>query len=345
TCGAYNSPDSPYASWFRFRHFPDDYACWWDVWSLPEVEESDPSYLTYITGENGILAKWLQEGLSGWRLDVADELPDIFLDTLRKRVKSVSPDALIIGEVWEDASNKISYNALRKFLLGSQLDTVMNYPLRKLILELLDGTTSAEQFVTELSILASNYPKQAFFACMNFLSTHDVCRVTTKFGKAYDVSELAREEQALVRLSDTERKHAAVLHKSAALLLYSLPGMPCIYYGDENGLEGGTDPFNRAPFPWGAEDSIGIDLTEWYRCLGNMRRDYSVLRHGAMRIWSENGLLLVRREENNGISTLTVINPTNQTLPLPKFCGTPLFGTSSTEERTIEEHGGKFFLL
>ena len=108
--GAYNSQTSPYYSWYKFINYPEEYHSWWGIKLLPEVKEEDEGYRNYICGENGILRKWLRCGISGWRLDVADELPDVFLDDLRRAVKEENADAVIIGEVWEVASTKFAYD-------------------------------------------------------------------------------------------------------------------------------------------------------------------------------------------------------------------------------------------
>ena len=123
------------------------------------MEELDEGFLEYITGEGGILAKWLNAGASAWRLDVADELPDGFLEALRARVKATDPEALVLGEVWEDASNKHSYGHRRRYLLGRQLDSVMNYPFREAILDVLrDGNTA--RFFERIMAIVENYPPQ-----------------------------------------------------------------------------------------------------------------------------------------------------------------------------------------
>ena len=116
--GAYRDPDSPYREWYSFRRYPDDYESWWGFRTLPNVRETYPSYLDFICNPNtGVLAKWLSLGASGFRLDVADELPDAFLDRVYQTVKSFGEDKVVIGEVWEDASNKISYGNRRHYLL------------------------------------------------------------------------------------------------------------------------------------------------------------------------------------------------------------------------------------
>lgn len=346
TVGAYQSKDSPWYRWYRFKTYPTDYDCWWGVWSLPEVDETDPTYLDFIAGENGITSKWLHAGASGWRLDVADELPDPFLDELRRSVKCTDPEALILGEVWEDASNKVSYGALRRFLLGKQLDSVMNYPLRDLILRLVRGRCSGEEFCREAAILASNYPECALYASLNFLSTHDICRVTTLLGIDTDPDTFSREEQAAVRLTQEQRHHALTLHKAASMLQFVMPGMPCIYYGDELGTEGCKDPFNRAPFDWSKLNEPSEDtLADWYAGLGALRSAYTSLRRGSLSLWTEGKLVFVQRrlihaaqtEENAEV--LAVFNASDEPVTLPENFGRPLLISSKAIPGTLQPRG------
>lgn len=117
--GAHASKASPYFNWFDFRSFPDDYRCWWNFKDLPEVNEEDASWQDYIIrAENSIVKLWLRRGSSGWRLDVADELPDDVLALIRDAAKAEKPDCAIIGEVWEDAVLKVSYGHRRNYALG-----------------------------------------------------------------------------------------------------------------------------------------------------------------------------------------------------------------------------------
>ena len=113
--GAAQSQDSPYFDWFSFHPWPHDYDAWWGIRTLPAVREDAASYVDYIIdGENSIIRRWLKAGASGWRLDVADELPGWFIEKARKAVEETKSDGLLIGEVWEDASNKIAYSQRRK---------------------------------------------------------------------------------------------------------------------------------------------------------------------------------------------------------------------------------------
>lgn len=272
-CGAYQSADSRYYSWYKFSNFPDSYAAWWGIDTLPETNEEDFSFSGYITGENGILRRWLRCGADGWRLDVADELPDEFLDKIRAAVKAEKPDAFLLGEVWEDASNKISYGSRRRFLQGAQLDSVMNYPFSGAILDFVRGG-SGNTFNETVCSLLENYPPAAAALMMNHIGTHDTPRALTVLAKGYP-NGADREWQARQTLSKQEYTAAARLLKLAAVLQYTLPGVPSVYYGDEAGMQGYGDPFCRAAFPWGGNDK---KLTEFYISLGKFRRKSEALR-------------------------------------------------------------------
>ena len=274
--GAYNSPDSPYFPWYEFSHYPNSYSCWWNFDTLPNIRETMPSYLEFICGEDGVLRYWMDRGADGFRLDVADELPDEFLDALARCVKNYGPDKILIGEVWEDASNKISYGVRRRYLLGRQLDTVMNYPFRDAILGFIRNGDGDGLYRTVITVL-ENYPPQAVACLMNSLSTHDVERAITVLA-AEPLNGRDRGFQAANHyLSREDYLRGREMLKAAYGLLYFLPGVPCLYYGDEAGLSGYRDPFNRCPYPWGAEDG---ELLEFFRVLGNIRAQNPVLKDG-----------------------------------------------------------------
>ena len=276
--GAYNSKNSPYFSWYTFKNWPDKYDCWWDFITLPNVDELNPHFNEYINGENGIIRKWLRAGASGWRLDVADELPDEFLDNLRKAAKAENPDAVILGEVWEDASTKAAYGVRRRYLQGDQLDTVMNYPFREAIFAYLLDHDGTAFFETVESIL-ENYPQESVNLLMNHIGTHDTIRAITILG-GEPVLENGREWQSCHRLSEEQYQLGVKRLKLASLLQYMLPGVPCVYYGDEVGVEGYKDPFSRKTFPW---DNMDTQLLDWYTQLGKMRHSQPVLKNGNFR--------------------------------------------------------------
>ena len=297
--GAYNSPHSPYSDWYHFHRWPNEYGSWWGFDTLPEVDELSPAFMQYINGEGGIVERWLQAGASGWRLDVADELPDGFLDALRVRAKATNPDALVLGEVWEDASNKESYGHRRRYLLGKQLDSVMNYPFRDAILGFLLGGNSSD-FTHAVWDVVENYPSQTLRLLMNHIGTHDTERALTVLGGEPSYGR-GRSWQAAQSLNHKQRAVGLRRLRLATLLQFALPGVPCIYYGDEAGLEGYRDPFNRGTYPWGGED---VDLVEWYRSLGACRASSAVLAEGAFCPVStgwEDVVCFVRRRGEQGL--------------------------------------------
>ena len=262
--GAYQSKDSPYYHWYDFEEYPKKYDCWWGFETLPCVNELAPDFMNYINGEQGIARKWMEQGAYGWRLDVADELPDGFLDAFRARVKKTNKNSVIIGEVWENAVEKVSYGARRRFLLGKQCDTVMNYPWLEAIVALLKSSDTTAFYRAVMDVLDS-YPPPALRCLMNILSTHDTPRIINHLGTDFIPP---RVFQADNYLSAEQRERGVRLLKKAALLQFSLPGIPCIFYGDEVAMEGYGDPYCRGTYPWGGGDQT---LLEYYKELGAIR--------------------------------------------------------------------------
>lgn len=278
--GAYCTKDSPYFSWYQFRNWPDSYNSWWDFDTLPTVNKMDPAFVEYIiTGEDSVVAHWLNAGCDGFRLDVADELPNEFLVLLKKRIREIRPDALLMGEVWEDASNKCAYGRHRRYFVDGELDSVMNYPFRTAILNFLRGQDDGRGLENTVMAIAENYPPQVLLSNMNLLSTHDSPRILTALVDDFDGS---REEKAARHLSPSQLDTALERLYLAAFLQYTLPGSPSIYYGDEVQREGHNDPFNRRTYPWGKENEA---LLAYFRKLGVLRKDLAPLRLGDIRFF------------------------------------------------------------
>ena len=314
--GAAQSPDSPYYHWYSFHPWPADYDAWWGIRTLPAVREDAPDYRDFIIrGQDSEVRHWLRAGASGWRLDVADELPDDFIREIRTAMEETAPDSFLLGEVWEDATTKIAYSMRRRYLLGQELHGVMNYPFRTALIAYLLGG-DADEFRETLESLRENYPPHAFYSLMNFLSTHDTPRILTVLGA--DHVPGSKEERAVFRLSPARRQLGLKRLRLAALVLFTFPGAPTVYYGDEAGMEGWEDPFNRAGYPWGQEDS---ELKSFFSSLVHLRREQPALQTGQLHWrWTAGSLLVFARELDGQLLT-TVVNAadTPQTLTLPWF--------------------------
>ena len=251
--GNYGTGDK-YRSWFRFgSQYKHGYECWWDFPSMPDIEENEPSYRSFLCGEDGIVRRWIRAGASGWRLDVVDEIPDSLVREIRSAMKAENPDTILMGEVWEDATNKVSYGELREYFLGHELDTTMHYPFREIVLDFLRGKADAQESADRLWLIKEHYPRENLYAAMNLIGSHDRERTLTLLDK--DKDKL----------------------KQAFFLQFVLPGVPCIYYGDEAGMTGGADPYCRGPFPWGREDAA---LTDFLRSLAEIYASRPVLKGG-----------------------------------------------------------------
>ncbi len=325
--GAYNNPNSPYRNWYDFTDYPNSYRSWWGFDTLPNLNESEPTYRDFICGENGVLKKWLRLGASGFRLDVADELPDFFLDDISACIKDHSRQCTVIGEVWEDASTKISYGMRRRYLLGRQLDSVMNYPFKDAILHYVRYGDCNRLYLTIMAIL-EHYPKPVLDVLMNSLSTHDVERaITTLAGEPTNGN--GRDWQAQHnQLSEAQYQLGKNLLKVASVIQYTLPGIPCLYYGDEAGLFGYKDPFNRTCYPWGREDQ---ELLAFFRALGQLRTAYPNLSSAVFRAVSfTTDTISYLREWENG-RLLIAVNRTNHpcapNIPIDFQDAHPIFGT------------------
>lgn len=276
--GAYQSQESPYYDWYCFQEFPNRYDSWWGVATLPNVNEMQPGYRKFIlSDDNSVIRTWLKRGARGWRLDVVDELPAPFVKELRCVVKETRPDAVVIGEVWEDASNKISYGERREYLLGEELDSTMNYPFRRLAVDFVLERNNAAETHRRIMNLYENYPPEHFFSAMNLVGSHDVPRILSVLGDDHYTGAEAIGVLGRRHLTNEQRKRAKARLKLLVLWQMTFPGVPCIYYGDEAGLEGYQDPLNRRTYPWGHEDR---ELLDWYRQMTALRRKFEVFTTG-----------------------------------------------------------------
>ena len=307
--GAYRDPNSPYRSWYDFdSKYKDGYRSWWGFETLPEVNEETPSYVDFITGEGGVIDTWLRRGAAGFRLDVADELPDEFIEKVRTAVKRVGPDKFLLGEVWEDATTKFAYGQRRRYLLGNQLDSVMNYPFAAAILHFV-RYGGGQAFLDAILSITEHYPPQVTAVLMNHIGTHDTLRAITALAGPDCTGQGRAWQHRNNTLSGADYARGVQLLKLASFLQYTLPGVPSLYYGDEVGVQGMKDPFNRGCMPWVHQDR---DLLHWYQRLGQMRRGCKALAEGTfVPVQGDLGGVCYERQ-SDGARLLAAVNRTSE---------------------------------
>lgn len=279
---------SPYWSWFydlpEQPRYPDagempEYACFSYVPQMPKTDTSCPEMRDYFCK---VGAYWVREfDVDGWRLDVANEMDDSFLRAFRETVKREKPDALVIGEVWENAAHFVNHG---------MMDGAMNYDFRRFCRQFFaEGSIDAAEFDLRLSSLLTRYPRQMLSAQLNLLDSHDVSRFLTLCG-----GDRARMEQAV-------------------LFQMAFPGMPCVFYGDEKGLEGASENEYRRPMDFGRADG----LEEAYRRMIALRKEHPALRHGDFQTVLAQGALFLCRRSAAEESLLLCWNAGGEALPVP----------------------------
>ena len=304
--GAYQSEDSKYREWFKFDEY-GGYSSWWGINDLPDINEDVESYRKFIyKDKDSIVRRWLRAGAKGWRLDVADELPDDFIEGIKKAVVAEKgEDGLLMGEVWEDASHKTAYGKLRTYFSGHELDSTMNYPFRDGVMGFMKGWSNAYDLAELLTSLQENYPPQNFYGALNLLGSHDRARILTAFGDAPRDYEINENDARYYRLPEEKLKMAKGRLWIASLLQMSMPGVPCIYYGDEAGMQGYNDPFNRGPYPWGWEEK---DCMKIVRNAINLRKSLKLFAEGDFHCWAMNDEVFCISRSLGDMTAVTVVN-------------------------------------
>ena len=308
--GAWQSEASRWRSWYIFgKEYPCGYRSWWGFDTLPEVNEEDAGYRSFICGEGGVIDTWLGLGASGFRLDVADELPDDFIESIRTAVKRNGADKLLLGEVWEDATTKEAYGVRRTYLLGKGLDSVMNYPFKDAAIAFLRGGR-AEDFAAAVMQICEHYPAPALHTLMNFMGTHDTVRaITALAGESCEGKD--RAWQSTHCLTAEQYTRGRQLLRMAYAIIFFLPGIPSIYYGDEICMQGYKHPFNRAYFDWNSTETA---MRQTLQALAQQRKTCAAFKEGALEILRcDNGILQLERRSADACAVLTV-NRTQQPL-------------------------------
>ena len=291
TLGAYKSKESKFYSWYDFDEYPDKYRSWWGSDTLPSINRNSKDFQNFITGDNGVLDKFLKLGIKGVRLDVVDEITDEFVKKIEMRVHKYDENNVVMGEVWEDASTKCSYSVRRKYFVENELNSVMNYPIKETVLDYIYSKDS-KNLVSSLRMLENNYPKPVRDNLMNFLTTHDTKRVFSE----------------LLEHNGGDKKLAITLYKIASTLIFTLPGVPSIFYGDEYGMENNSGS-SRGCFDW---KNYQNEIYDWFLKLSKIRK-FSVLKDGEINIlYAAHGKFAFERtDEKERIIVITNLSSSN----------------------------------
>ena len=286
--GAYQSKNSKYYTWYTFQKYPNTYTSWWGINVLPTINKNSKEFEDFIL--NKVLPYYFNLGFDGIRLDVVDEIPTPFVKKIRKVVKKLNANAVIIGEVWEDATNKIAYGNRREYFLGNELDSVMNYPLKSAIINALtQGDVNG--LITTIKEQVNNYPKPALSVLMNILGTHDTARILTVLSGVDIPSD--RESASKLTLTKTQKAIAEERLLCAYTILFTLYGVPTVYYGDEVLLSGAKDPFNRRCMDFSLPKGKVYNLI---KKLSKIRKENPVFSQGETVVDNlQNGVLRYKR--------------------------------------------------
>jgi glycosidase len=284
--GAYQSPNSKYNNWYKFSKYPYQYEAWWGISERPNVNSMKISYIDYIIrNENSIIKKWIEIGSSGWRLNVIDELPDEFIELVRKSMQEIGKDTVLLGDIWDDASNKISYSKRRKYLQGKEVQAVTNYPLRECLINFTKGYITSHRFKQKIMSLYENYPRESFYGNLNVVGTNDTERILT----------VLDENIKLLKL--------------LVVIQFTLPGVPIIYYGDEAGLKGGKEPDNRKSYPWGKENK---ELVDFYHRIVNIRNNENSLKKGDLDFYETDSSIFAFERNYKDEKIIVLLNVSNE---------------------------------
>ena len=290
-------PDSPYVDWFTVQSWPvnaydprakaPNYAAWWNLAALPKFNVQTPAVREFLWG---VAEHWVRFGIDGWRLDVIAEIDDDdFWREFRRRVKAVNPDTYIVGEIWHEA---------QRWLQGDQCDAQMNYLFARAAISFFGGDTlsglrhgpyqvekiNAAAFAKAIQHTIAICDWEIVRSQLNLLGSHDTPRVLTMVGG--DVTAV----------------------KLAVLCMMTLPGAPCIYYGDELGLEGGYEPASRNTIPWDRLDHHQGDLWRFVRAAIALRHAHPALRRGTFEVIYAQGDVVAYRRRHQGAQAVAVFN-------------------------------------
>lgn len=283
---AINNSNSEYKDWFK-RNNDGNISFWYGFKDMPEFNQYSKRYQEYVSGNNGVIAKYAQY-TDGFRIDLAEVFEPFFLEEIRKQANKYSPH-LTVGEFWQNPDPR---------LIGKAIDVPTSYPLTNAILK---GVAYGEfEYLNSLTKeMISKYPRKYLNSFLVSLDTHDTIRVLTLLGRLdlmrtgmmdiwkidepptrwhrdgkFYTDEFRQFEYDNDKLSDEQLKNAIELLRLAMVIQYFYIGSPCLYYGTEIGMQGFKDPFNRRCMDWIDEEnnSYRKELFNFVVQLGRVRK-------------------------------------------------------------------------
>ncbi|MBR1386078.1 MAG: glycoside hydrolase family 13 protein [Bacilli bacterium] len=345
--GAYQSKDSKYYPFFRKREYDGkvEFDYWWGMKNLPVCDGYSKEWQNYIYGENGVIDKWFRLGIDGLRLDVADELTDEFIEGIRTAVKRNKEDGFIIGEVWKNPM-RMGRSYISS---GKGMDSVMNYLLVDALIRYYKYQ-DVNKLREVLNEIQGEYPEGTIESLMNFTSTHDISRALNIFGSdsfqkhgewAWNTITEDRTWQKNYNLSPLELKKGKEIYKSYLFSLTFLPGILSIFYGDEIGLTGMGNLYNRKTFTW---DNIDYDLLNYFKEIGKIRNKETFLEDAMLNIIDINDKLFMFERKNDVDAALIVVNRSSdqEKLIVPKKYENiePIYRLNNSNQKEMDSYGG-----
>lgn len=343
-----NQQNSKYKDWFTIKSWDDpskgtkfDYAGWLGVKDLPEISEDQNGLIAGPREHvHAVVKRWMDpngdgnpnDGIDGWRLDVAEMVSHNFWKEFRTWVKGINPDAYIVGEIWWDDWSKYKMMNAVPWLKGDEFDAVMNYRFARAVKNFAvnrKDQIDAQGFADSLNTLYTQYPKENNYVIMDLLDSHDVERIASQLVNPdvlYDHGGSPKDNKNFaVRKPDAEERER---QKMIVGIQFTLPGAPQIYYGDEVGMWGGDDPDCRKPMVWKEfkydtetthpfgyqrkSDEVKIDagLFNWYRKMAIIRKENKTLSLGNVNFYPVDNekMILVYTREHLGNKLLVIVN-------------------------------------
>ncbi len=329
--GAYNSTSSPYYNWYSFHPHPDSYDAWWGIKCLPSIKKGSKEFMDFVCLENGVIDYYYKLGANGLRLDVADELTLEFIKRIKDACERNEANSMVIGEVWDNATRKRAWDEDKFYFDKAKLDSVTNYPLMRGILDFIKNKNT-DNLSKTIAEIYTDYPFNSSLRLFNIISTHDTFRAITYLASPIPSK---KSERAGFEMNEECFEKGVQMMKCASFLQTFLPGIPCVYYGDEIGMQGFEDPFCRMPMQW---QKMHTPLLLWYQKIMKIRKENRPLWKGGLKIkYCAKGCIIFDRTLENETVRIAV-NCSDKDVSFD-FCGYDLLNEKEVKKMNVSTMG------